>query len=94
MRRLALLMVGLLAACSQSPSPTTAQGRCEQQADQDPAVKALITEAPLRSGDVVWQSQIAAARRTAVYACLNAQGLAPAGGVQPVHTVEYGSGAY
>lgn len=81
-----------LVACSSAPPATTAQGRCEQQVNSDPAVKAVLIDAPTRGADPLWQQQLAVARRTSVNNCLAAQGLAPRGGVEPVAGAYYGLG--
>jgi hypothetical protein len=91
---LALALLPVLAACSAAPPATTAQGRCEQQAYQDPAVKALLVKAPAWSGDPGWQEELRLARRKSVNDCLVAAGLAPPGGVQPVARARFGLGWY
>jgi hypothetical protein len=77
-----------------APPATTAQGRCQQQVDQDPAVKAILLQAPARSGEPRWQEELAQARRKSVINCLNAAGIPQRGGVQPVSRAQYGAGWY
>jgi len=91
-RVLAALAVCALAACSPSPPPTTVQGRCQQQANDDPAVKAIQVQAPTFGSDPAWQASLQRARRNAVSACLSAAGIAQPGGVEPVGRARYGAG--
>ena len=96
-RRLAVLpalVAGVLAACSSAPPATTAQARCQQQVNDDPAVKAILVNAPVMGAEPVWQEQLAQARRKSVNDCLVAAGLAPPGGVEPVSRARYGLGWY
>jgi hypothetical protein len=86
------LAIWVLAACSSSPPATTLQGRCEQQAADDPSVKAIQVDAPTRSGDLEWQADLVAARHKAVTACLAAAGIVQRGGVEPVGRLHYGAG--
>jgi hypothetical protein len=86
------LGIWALAACSSSPPATTLQGRCEQQAADDPAVKALQVEAPTRSADLEWQADLVTARRKSVSACLAAGGIVQRGGVESVGRLHYGAG--
>lgn len=88
--RVGLVLLALLAGCTPPPPATTAQGQCEQQADQDPNVHALLVQAPVYSQDPIWQTKLTLARRKAVNACLTTKGLAPRGGVQPVLLAPYG----
>jgi len=91
-RHWALALLPMLIACTPSRPATTPQARCEQQTDSDPAVKALLIQAPARGADPRWQADLAAARRQSVNACLTAAGLAPRGGVEPVYQAHYGLG--
>ena len=93
-RYLALALLPVLAACSTAPPATTAQGRCEQQVDQDPAVKAVLVQAPAWSADPGWQELLRLARRKSVNDCLVAAGFAPPGGVEPVNRARFGLGWY
>ncbi len=97
---LVLALLAALAACgAPGPPRSTAvlgpdAARCQQQTDNDPAVKAVLVQAPSRSGDPVWQQQLADARRKAVNDCLVAAGVAVRGGVEPVARAHYGLGWY
>lgn len=90
MRSPAILLLAVLAGCAAPPPANTPQAQCQQQADKDPAVQALLVQAPVNSQDVIWQTKLSIARRTAVNSCLAAKGLAPRGGVQPVFDAPYG----
>jgi hypothetical protein len=89
-----VLVAGGLAACSSAPPATTAQARCQQQVNDDPAVKAILVNAPGMGADPTWREQLAQARRKSVNDCLVAAGLAPPGGVEPVNRARYGLGWY
>ena len=89
---LALVLLPALVACSKAPPADTAQGRCEQQVNDDPAVKAILVDAPSRGWDPIWQAELNRARRKSVYDCLAAAGVAPRGGVEPVEHAHYGLG--
>jgi hypothetical protein len=88
--RAALVLLALLAGCTPPPPATTAQGQCEQQADQDPAVHALLVQSTVSSLDPIWQTKLSLARRKAVNTCLTAKGIPLRGGVQPVLLAPYG----
>ena len=90
--RTALALLALLAGCTPPPPATTPQGQCQQQVDQDPAVKALIADGPLRSSEPRYQEDLAQARRKAVSDCLTAKGLQQRGGVEPVSRAKFGLG--
>jgi hypothetical protein len=95
MRRLVGLAVVLgLVGCSPAPPADTVQGRCQQQADDDPAVKAVLVQATTRSGEPPWQAELAQARHKAVQDCLIAAGVPVRGGVEPVNRAHYGLGLY
>jgi len=94
-RYLAVALLPLLAACAAAPPTDPAHARCQQQADQDPAVQALLVKAPAWSSDPQWQENLAMARRKAANDCLVAAGVAPArGGVEPINRTHYGLGWY
>lgn len=92
--RAAFVLLALLAGCTPPPPATTPQGQCQQQTDQDPAVKALLADGPARSSEPMYQQELALARRKAVNDCLSAKGLAPRGGVEPVSHARFGLGWY
>jgi hypothetical protein len=76
----------VLAACSIGPADNSPQAQCERQADDDPAVAAIYSGtngAYTYVGAV--RDDLIAAKRQAVMRCMRAKGLAPPGGVQPVH---------
>ena len=87
------VVVGLV-GCTPAPPADTAQGRCQQQIDSDPAVQAVMLQGPPRGMDVTWQADLAVARRTSFNSCMVAAGAAPPGGVQPVDRALYGTGWY
>ncbi len=101
---LVLALLAVLAGCGAPGPPPSAvaqrtalgpqEARCQQQTDNDPAVKAVLVQAPLMSGDPAWQEQLAQARRKAVDTCLAAAGVAVRGGVQPISRAHYGLGWY
>jgi hypothetical protein len=93
-RYLALALLAVLAACSAAPPANTAQARCQQQADNDPAVEAILVEAPAWGADPQWQEKLALARHKSVNDCLVAAGLAPRGGVEPINRAHFGLGWY
>ena len=83
MRRLALLALVLLGACSGGTTADPGQAACERVADSDPAVVEGVRK---QAGnlDYQWQNadQLRIARQQAVLRCLRARGLAPKGGVE------------
>jgi hypothetical protein len=91
-RSIVLALLPVLAACGSSPPADTAQGRCEQQVNSDPNVKAVLVDAPAWGEDPHWQQQLAQARRKSVNDCLIAAGVTVRGGVQPVDRARFGSG--
>ncbi|MBV8915760.1 MAG: hypothetical protein JOZ05_22325 [Acetobacteraceae bacterium] len=76
-----------LAACVTGDSP---QAQCERQADQDPTVRSIYRGdqgdytqlGPARS-NLLW------AKRQATIKCLQAKGVLPPGGVEPVRPPVY-----
>lgn len=84
---LALLALPLLLArCAPPPDLSTPQGQCQAQGNNSPEVRRLFAET---SGGSTQQQvdarlQLPVARRDAYIACLQARGLAPKGGVEPV----------
>lgn len=88
--RVSLVLLALLAGCTSPPPATTPQGQCEQQVDQDPAVHALLVQAPVYSYDPIWQTKLSLAQRKALNTCLTVKGLPSRGGVQPVLLAPYG----
>jgi hypothetical protein len=83
MRFLFLLLP--LAACAGNGNGGP-QASCERQAWNDPTVRQIVAE---QAGNG-WlknngQAKLADARKRAEVKCLRARGLAPPGGVQPVH---------
>jgi hypothetical protein len=76
-----------LAACSPGNSP---HAQCERQADQDPTVLSIYRGdqgdytqlGPARS-NLMW------AKRQATIKCLQAKGILPSGGVEPVRPPVY-----
>jgi hypothetical protein len=75
-----------LAACGPQPDPSTPQGQCALQAEQDPDVKALgaayAGSMPAFKDDFArkWEER----KKQVTENCLRARGLAPRGGVQKV----------
>ena len=87
MRRITLPALLLLGACAaHGPDPATAQGQCEEQAWHDPAVEKLVNNSGSTSQDIKLRAlmDLPAARKRASTKCLQALGLAPPGGVEPV----------
>jgi hypothetical protein len=93
-RLVALGAIGVLAGCAPAPPADMAQGRCQLQADKDPAVQELIFQQLANPGEPGIDQQLALARRKAVNACLDAAGVATRGGVEPVSRAHYGLGWY
>jgi hypothetical protein len=87
-------VVVVLAGCAPAPPASTVEGRCQQQVDNDPAVKALLVQAPSTGQGLPWQTALAQARRKSFNDCMVAAGAAPRGGVEPVNGVRYPSGVY
>ena len=85
------LVVGLV-GCSPAPPADTARGRCQQQIDSDPAVKAVMVQGVSRGMMPDWQAELARARLTSFNNCMVAAGAAPPGGVEPVDRARYGAG--
>ena len=83
---LALVLLALLPGCTPPPPATTAQGQCEQQADADPAVHALVVQSTVDSLDPIWQNKLAKARRKAVSDCMAAKGFPQRGGVEAIRS--------
>jgi len=77
----AAMLMGLLAGCGAAESPD--QRACDRQADEDPAVKALILKGV---GNPYFQNnsqdELKAAKQQARMVCLRSRGLMPAGGVE------------
>ena len=77
----------LLAHCSADNTP---QAQCERQADQDPTVKSIYRG---DQGDYTRlgpaRSNLMFAKRQATIACLQAKGILPPGGVEPVRPPVY-----
>ncbi len=84
---LILVLPLALAACAAGNSP---QAECERQADQDPTVRSIYRGdqgdytqlGPARS-NLMW------AKRQATIKCLQAKGILPPGGVEPVRPPVY-----
>ncbi len=93
-RLVGLVLVVVLAGCAPAPPAATVQGRCQQQVENDPAVKAVLVQATMRGMDLPWQTELAQARRKSFNDCMIAAGAAPRGGVEPVNGVRYPSGVY
>ncbi len=76
----------LLARCAPPPDLATPQGQCQAQANENPDVRQLAAETS--GGSPTQQAtalrELPLARRRAYIACLQARGLAPKGGVEPV----------
>ncbi len=93
MRVVVLAMVAL-AGCTPAPPADTVAGRCREQADNDPAVKAVLVQASSTGMGLPWQAELARTRHKSFYDCMVAAGAAPPGGVQAVDSVRYPSGWY
>jgi hypothetical protein len=76
----------LLARCAPTPDLSTPQGQCRAQAENSPEVSRLIGETSGGSPaqQAMARRELPLARRSAYIACLQARGLAPKGGVEPV----------
>ena len=91
----ALGAVGLLTGCTPAPPPLdAAQARCQQQAEDDPAVRDLRVQQPTRPGDPLLEQRLEQARHKAVNDCLVASGAPVRGGVEPVSQAHFGFGSY
>jgi hypothetical protein len=86
------VVVGLV-GCTPAPPADTAQGRCRQQIDSDPAVQAVMVQGVSRGMMPDWQAELALARRVSFNNCMVAAG-GPSGGVEPVVRARYGLGWY
>jgi hypothetical protein len=83
----ALILPVVLAACATDNSP---RAQCERQADEDPTVQSIYRGdqgdytrlGPARS-NLMW------AKRQATIKCLQAKGIIPPGGVEPVRPPVY-----
>jgi hypothetical protein len=89
-----LVVVVVLAGCAPGPSADTVRGRCELQADKDPAVQTIIFQQLSIRGSPKLAEDLTVARRKAVNSCLTAAGVALPGGVEPVSRARYGFGSY
>jgi hypothetical protein len=94
MRLVGLALVLGLVGCAPAPPANTAAGRCQQQIDSDPAVQAVMVQAPSTGQSLPWQRELALARHKSFNDCMIAAGAAPPGGVQPVDSVRYPTGWY
>lgn len=86
MRLLLLAPVLLLCGCDYfGAKADTARAECERQANSDPKVVDLeVKQFSLTPTDPPLGPDIAVARHDAALRCLQAKGLAEAGGVEPV----------
>jgi hypothetical protein len=77
----------LMVSCSADDTP---QAQCERQADQDPTVLSIYRG---DQGDYTQvglaRSNLLFAKRQATIACLQAKGILPPGGVEPVRPPVY-----
>jgi hypothetical protein len=77
----------LMASCSADNTP---QAQCERQADKDPTVQSIYAG---YQGDYTQlgpaRSNLMFAKRQATIACLQAKGILPPGGVEPVRPPMY-----
>ncbi len=80
-------MLLLMASCSADNTP---QAQCERQADRDPTVLSIYRG---DQGDYTQvglaRSNLLFAKRLATIACLQAKGVLPPGGVEPVRPPVY-----
>lgn len=76
----------VLACCALGPDLSTPQGQCQAQAEKSPKVRELEIQTTSSDGSTAYgaRQQLPRARREAYIACLQARGLAPPGGVEPV----------
>lgn len=82
MRLVAAAALLILAGCGAS-GPLTDQQACERQANEDPAVKAMIMKgAGSETFRQTNRDALAAAKQDATVACLRARGLVRPGGVE------------
>jgi len=88
-----LVVVGLV-GCAPAPPADTVKGRCQQQIDSDPAVKAIMVRGVSVGMTPPWQAELARARFKSFNDCMVAAGAAPPGGVEPVDRARYGAGWY
>ena len=81
-RRLVPLVLLALTACGSTDNSPQAQ--CERQANNDPKVVDInISSNGIYTPQV--RSRLSVAKREATLQCLRLKGLAPPGGVEPVH---------
>jgi hypothetical protein len=93
-RVVGLAVVAGLVGCAPAPPANTVQGRCQQQIDSDPAVKAVMVKAAMTGLTPPYQAELARARLKSYNDCMVAAGAAPPGGGQPVDRALYGTGWY
>ena len=87
MKRILLLLALALAACvGKMDMADTPSAQCERQAQDDPAVRALASQAATGSYMMQYNArqEQQEATRQATMRCLRLRGLAPQGGVEPV----------
>jgi hypothetical protein len=84
-RRYLPVAAALLALAGCGGRDNSPEGQCERQSYDDPAVHQLeIARLANTANSFDLQGAYAAARKQAIYRCLNTRGLAPPGGVEPV----------
>jgi hypothetical protein len=83
-----------LAGCAPAPPADTVQGRCQQQVDNDPAVKAVLVQASSTGMSLPWQTALAQARHKSFTDCMVAAGVTRPGGVEPISGTRYPLGLY
>jgi hypothetical protein len=82
MRVAALALLLAVAGCARDNSP---RGVCERESWNDPIVKLLMEKiAGNPTQQDIWEPELDRARKRATVRCLQAAGVLPAGGVEPV----------
>ncbi len=83
--RIFLLIPLLLAGCGIFGDGNSPRAQCERDANKDPAVAAIeLKQFSATPNEPNLHPDLVVARHEAVERCLQARGLAPAGGVEPV----------
>lgn len=87
--RFVLLLPLLLAACA-LPEGNSPEAECQRAVYDDPTVRDIYSSSNMQyTLDLPVRYQLEAAKRAAYQRCMQAKGLAPPGGVQPVQPSQW-----